>query len=263
MNVWAVANQKGGVGKTTTVVSLAGELARQGERVLVVDLDPHASLTSYLGLDPETTDDGVYALFRQAAGESTPSPHVRPGQAEGLDLLPASPALAVLDRTLGTRKGMGVVLQKGLASLGQGYDHVLLDCPPMLGILMVNALAACDRLVIPVQTEFLALHGLRRMLRTLEMIGRSRDRAPEYIIVPTQFDRRTRAATQSLYTLRDEFHPHIWTQYIPVDTRFREASRQGRALTCSDPASRGAQAYASLARHLLSLENTPQEELAS
>jgi len=263
MKVWAVANQKGGVGKTTTVVSLAGELARQGERVLVVDLDPHASLTSYLGLDPEATDDGVYALFRKASGEATAEPRIRPGQADGLDLLPGSPALAVLDRTLGTRKGMGVVLQKGLATLGQHYDHVLLDCPPMLGILMVNALAACDRLVIPVQTEFLALNGLRRMLRTLEMIGRSREQVPDYLIVPTQFDRRTRAATQSLYTLRDEFHPHVWAQYVPVDTRFREASRQGRALTVSEPASRGAQAYASLARHLLNLENEPRKELAS
>jgi len=263
VKTWAVANQKGGVGKTTTVVNLAGELVRRGERVLVVDLDPHASLTSYLGLDPEATDDGVYALFQQASGAGKDAPRIRSSPIEGMDILPASPALAVLDRSLGTRQGMGVILKRGLTELAGGYDHVLLDCPPMLGILMVNALAACDRLVIPVQTEFLALNGLRRMLRTLEMVGRTRSRAPEYLIVPTQFDRRTRAALQSLYTLRDEFGDNMWAQYIPVDTRLREASRDGQALTISSPECRGAQAYASLTRHLLTLEAETGQEMAS
>lgn len=263
MRVWAVANQKGGVGKTTTVISLAGSLRRQGKRVLVVDLDPHASLTSHFGLDPEATDDGVFALFEAAVENRDVKPKVRPTEPDGIDLLPASPALAVLDRRFGTRQGMGVVLYRGLQALGDSWDHVLLDCPPMLGILMVNALAACDRLVIPVQTEFLALNGLRRMLRTLEMIGRSRGRVPEHLIVPTQFDRRTRASVQSLYTLRDEFAPHVWEQYVPVDTRFREASRQGRPLTLLDPASRGAQSYEALCRTLVALDNEHDRELAS
>ncbi|MEA5444280.1 ParA family protein [Gammaproteobacteria bacterium AB-CW1] len=264
MSIWAVANQKGGVGKTTTVISLAGSLRRRDRRVLVIDLDPHASLTSYLGLDPESTDDGVFALFQHAAGEQAAGPgRIRSAGEDGIDILPASPSLAVLDRKLGTRQGMGVILRRGLRTLAADYDHVLLDCPPMLGILMVNALAACDRLVIPVQTEFLALNGLRRMLRTLEMIGRSRGQVPDYLIVPTQFDRRTRASAQSLYTLRHEFDPHVWAQYVPVDTRFREASQLGRPLTTLEPASRGAQAYDALCRQLLEMEQTPARGMAS
>jgi len=269
MKVWAVANQKGGVGKTTTVISLAGVLRQKGERVLVVDLDPHASLTSYLGLDAETTDDGVYGLFHVAVAEGNQghagdlAPRVRQTTPDGIDILPASPALAVLDRKLGTRQGMGMVLARGLQALDGEWDHIILDCPPMLGILMVNALAACDRLIIPVQTEFLALNGLRRMLRTLEMISRSRSRVPEYLIVPTQFDRRTRASAQSLYTLRDEFSPHVWQQYVPVDTLFREASRQGRPLSALQPTSRGARAYEALARTLLELERKDVHEVVT
>lgn len=260
MKIWAVANQKGGVGKTTTVVSLAGTLAARGERVLLVDLDPHASLTSYLGLDPETTDDGSYALFRSAAGEEGATPRIREAGTDGLSILPASPSMAVLDRKMGTRKGMGLVLYRGLHSLPGEWDHVLLDCPPMLGILMVNALASCDFLVIPVQTEFLALNGLRRMLSTLEMIGQSRGRVPDYRVVPTQFDQRTRASRDSLENLRSEFGSNLWDGVIPVDTRFRDASRAGRPLPLMSPSSRGARAYEELLDELLAAEARPARE---
>ena len=263
MKIWAVANQKGGVGKTTTVVSLAGALANRGEKVLLVDLDPHASLSSYLGLDPDATEDGTYALFRNAAGEAGATPRVREAGADQLPILPASPSMAVLDRKMGTRKGMGLVLYRGLHSLEGDWDHVLLDCPPMLGILMVNALAACDFLVIPVQTEFLALNGLRRMLSTLEMIGQSRGRIPDYRIVPTQFDQRTRASRESLENLRAEFGAHLWNGIIPVDTRFRDASRAGRPLPLMSPSSRGSRAYEELLDELLSADGQPAREAAS
>jgi chromosome partitioning protein len=230
MRVWAVANQKGGVGKTTTAISLGGLLAERGERVLLVDLDPHGSLSAYLGHDPETVTPSAYDLFQlAAAGEPVGRLPglLKPSCVEGMDLLCASTALATVERQLGARPGMGRVVHELLKGLSETYDRVLIDCPPMLGVLVVNALAAAERLIIPVQTEFLALKGLDRMLSSLAMIERSRrDRLPR-LIVPTMFDRRTRASVESLRRLRDGHPEALWAHVVPVDTSFREASRAG------------------------------------
>lgn len=252
MRVWAVANQKGGVGKTTTAVSLAGLLARAGERVLLVDLDPHGSLTSYFRFDPETDSGGVYTLFQRRVQGDTQPPFdlVRPTGAEGLDLLCATTAMATLDRQLGARGGMGLVVADALRSLEGRYSRVLIDCPPMLGVLMVNALAACEHLLIPVQTEFLALKGLDRMLRTVSMVARSRTDGLKHTIVPTLFDRRTRAALEALKQLRNDYGERVWRGVIPIDTQFREASKAGVPLTAMRPGARGSRAYAQLLQWL-------------
>ncbi len=253
MQVWAVANQKGGVGKTTTAVSLAGHLVRRGLRVVLVDLDPHGSLTAYFGNDPDSLENSIYRLFQgPAAVPETPAAAIRLETGiDGLDLLPASTALATLDRQLGSQEGKGLVIRHALASLETAYDYALIDCPPLLGILMVNALAACRRLILPVQTEHLALKGLERMMRTLEMIMRARRDRLEYLIVPTMFDRRTRAAIDSLRQLRETYGERVWDAVIPVDTKFREASKRGVPLPMMLPSSRGAQAYEALLRTLL------------
>ncbi len=205
MKVWAVANQKGGVGKTTTAVTLAGLLAERGYKTLLIDIDPHGSLTSYFGYSAEDMESSVYTLFQQR--ETDPFALVRSTRFDNLQLLPASMALATLDRQLGTQSGMGLVLHKALKQLGERYDYALIDCPPVLGVLMVNALAACDHLLIPVQTEFLALKGLERMLKTLGMITRSRNVKLPFTIVPTLFDRRTRASTEALRQLQEGHGP--------------------------------------------------------
>ncbi len=251
MNVWAVANQKGGVGKTTTAVSLGGLLARRGARVLLVDLDPHGSLSSYFGHDPELPDGSVYDLFMDGPSEAGSRQLVSKTAVEGLSLIPACTAMATLDRQLGTRQGKGLILQRALKGLTADYDHVLLDCPPMLGVLMVNALAACNMLLIPVQTEYLALRGLERMLRTVQMVLRSRPGDLPCHIVPTMFDRRTRACLDALEDLRKHHGECLWPGEIPLDTRFREASRQGQPLTVVHPWSRGSQAYRQLLGYLL------------
>ncbi|MBK1727704.1 ParA family protein [Halorhodospira neutriphila] len=262
MRIWTVANQKGGVGKTTAVTSLAGLLAQRGSAVLMVDLDPHGSLTSYCGLDPESVEPNLYDLFRAQGRGGSGAVSTHPTEVEGLDLLPASTALATLDRQLGNRKGMGLVIRRALASLADRYDYTLLDCPPMLGVLMVNALAACHHLVVPVQTEFLALKGLERMVHTLEMIERSRSDGLAYTIVPTLFDRRTRAATRALEELRQRYGERVWQGTIPVDTHFREASRQGLPLTVQQPWSRGSMAFRKLLEHLLAQEAADAAEVA-
>ena len=250
MKVWAVANQKGGVGKTTSAVSLAGILTQRGQRVLLLDIDPHGSLTSYFRFNPDALDSSVFSLFQNQV--INPASLIRPTRFENLHLMPATMALATLDRQLGTQSGMGLVLHKAIKNLADEYDYALIDCPPMLGVLMVNAMAACDQLVIPVQTEFLALKGLERMLKTLAMITRSRSVKLPYLIVPTMFDRRTRASTETLRILRSRYSEDLWNSVIPIDTQFREASRIGVPLPLLAPHARGVEAYTRLLDVLIS-----------
>ena len=253
MKVWAIANQKGGVGKTTTAVSLAGLLAARGHETLLVDLDPHGSMTSYFGYDPDTIEDSVYLLFERgmSAARDAPAPVLRQTRFNHLVLLPASTALATLDRQMGARDGMGLVLTRYLNQMAARFEYVLIDCPPVLGVLMVNALASCGQLIIPVQTEFLALKGLERMLHTLGMIMHSRKMSLPYTIVPALFDRRTRASVDSLRMLREKYPDHLWDGAIPVDTQFREASRIGAPLSEAFPQARGVVAYQALLDSLL------------
>ena len=245
MKVWAVANQKGGVGKTTTTVSLAGHLAARGERVLLIDIDPHGSMTVYFGMEPEAPGASVYSLFKAAADgvPLSPSRVIHPTSFDQISLMPASTALATLDRQLGGRDGMGLVLKRALGALEDSFDIVIIDCPPILGVTMVNALAVADFLIVPVQTEFLALKGLERMLKTLAMVQRSRRQRLDYIVLPTMFDRRTRASNDTLQLLQARYFDAVWSDVIPIDTQFREASRVGKPLSLYLPESRGAKAY--------------------
>ncbi len=268
MNIWTVANQKGGVGKTTTTISLAGVLIERAYRVLIIDLDPHGSMTSYFGLDPDTIEESVYSLFeKKASGSNIPLASILcRTEFDGLSLLPASTAMVALDRHLGAKEGMGLVIKQTLKQYEKYYDYVLIDCPPMLGILMINALAACQNLIIPVQTEFLAIKGLERMLNTLKMITMSGKHSMEYLVVPTMYDRRTRASQDGLEYMQSVFPDHLWDGLIPVDTNFRQASQSGHPISHKFPNSRGATAYEDLLNHLLyqnekSTNHTKPEEL--
>lgn len=265
MKVWAVANQKGGVGKTTTAVTLAGHLIGQGMRVLLVDLDPHGSMTSYFGYDPDTLTNSVYQLFqgKTAVPEVPVHSVLHNTSMEGLEILPASTALATLDRQLGSQEGKGLVLKHSLKQLENRFDYVLIDCPPLLGILMVNALAACEKLLVPVQTEFLALKGLERMMRTLQMIMRARKDKLEFLVIPTMFDKRTRAASECLEELQKQYGHDLWHSVIPVDTKFREASKRGIPLSMMLSSSRGSVAYADLLKTLEGQDQEPRLKLVT
>jgi len=258
MRVWAVANQKGGVGKTTTSIALAGLLADAGKRVVMVDLDPHGSMTSYFGYDPDSLEHSVFDLFQYPKGDAiSPLDLLLPSSHENAFLLPSSTVLATLERQSPSQSGLGLVISRSLAQLWGDFDHAIIDSPPLLGVLMVNALAASQQLIIPVQTEFLALKGLERMVSTLTMINRSRRQALPYTIVPTLFDRRTQASLGALTLLRDDYGEHLWPAFIPVDTRLRDASRAGLMPSQQDANGRGVLAYRALLKHLLETQVAP------
>lgn len=253
MNVWTVANQKGGVGKTTTVVALAGLLAEVGYRVLLVDLDPHGSLTSYFGYEPDELEHSLYDLFfgQQPVDTALVTSITQSTSNEQIWLLPSSTAMATLERKAVGQEGMGLLIAKALRTVKQHYDFVLIDSPPVLGVLMVNAIAACQHLIVPVQTEFLALKGLERMVRTINMVNRARKNQLEYTIVPTFYDRRTQASVAALRELHQLYPDNISSAVVPADTKFRNASAKGIVPSEFDSSSRGVHAYARILRTLL------------
>ncbi|HDZ55261.1 MAG TPA: ParA family protein [Pseudomonas xinjiangensis] len=264
MRVWAVANQKGGVGKTTTAVALAGLLADQGQRVLVVDLDPHGSMTSYFGHDPDQLTSSVFNLFQHKGQvpDGLAEALLLPTSHENIQLLPSSTSLATLERQSAAQGGFGLVLSRALAQLWDRYQFVVIDSPPLLGVSMINALAACEQLVIPVQTEFLALKGLERMVHTLDMINRSRKQALPFTIVPTLFDRRTQASLSTLRVLRRDYQDHLWQAFIPIDTKLRDSSVAGLVPSRHDASARGVLAYRALLRYLLAQSLPRREQVA-
>ncbi len=251
MIVWSVANQKGGVGKTTTTITLAGLLSQQGKRVLLVDTDPHASLTTYLGYDSDGVPSSLFDLFQLKEFDApSVTPLIMDTDIEGIDLIPAHMSLATLDRVMGNRSGMGLILKRALLAIRDKYDYVLIDCPPILGVMMVNALAASDRILIPVQTEFLAMKGLERMVRTLVIMQKSRNKSFKVTIVPTMYDKRTRASLQTLQQLKKDYPEKVWTSAVPVDTKFRDASLKHLPVSHFAPGSRGVFAYKQLLLYL-------------
>lgn len=239
MQLWTVANQKGGVGKTTTTLALGSLLAARGLRVLLVDLDPHASLSHLLDVAQQPTPRGSFDLF------TDPPPPLAELLAatarDGLTLLPAQPALATLEKNSAGRTGMGQVLARALVAIAPGFDHALLDCPPTLGVLMVNALAACDRLVVPTQTEPLAVHGLDAMVRTARMVERSRARPLAIDVLATLHDRRPRIAQEALDDIIARHGADVHPGVIPLDTRLREPEH---LLAARSEGTRGLAAYA-------------------
>lgn len=256
MLVWAIASQKGGVGKTTTVASLAGWLQKEGLRVLLIDTDPHASLTAYLGFEDAELNCNLYDLYKEnPLSKALVEKAIVHTQHEGLDLIASTMALATIDRQLSGRAGVGRILSKVLEFVRDDYDVALIDCPPVLGALMVNALVASSMILVPTQTEFLALKGLEGMVKTFSIMEKAAHGGKiDYLVVPTMYDKRTSSSQSSLDYLKMHYRSKLWSEVIPIDTRFRESSSRHIPLPLMDKKSRGAQAYLNLLKHCTRME---------
>lgn len=253
--VLAVANQKGGVGKTTTAVNLGSALAAKGQKVLLIDLDPHACASLHLRVYPENEGANLYDIF---VADDGLWPRIWPRlirntEINRLKIAPGCIKLSELENDFRDRKSKGNVLLKALEELKPRYDYIILDCPPHLGILLINALIACDLLIIPIQTDFLALHGLKLLFDTLRTLNKVLPKPVKYRAVPTMYDKRTKACTRVLELLKQKMGSAMFESIIGTDTRFREASALGCSIFEVDSKSRGAQAYNALADEILAL----------
>jgi chromosome partitioning protein len=248
VRVVAVANQKGGVGKTTTAVNVSAYLAL-GMRVLLVDLDPQANATSSLGFDPNGAELSTYDALIGAA--SMRDVIVSSGRAQ-LDLAPASRALAGAQVELVDLPERERRLARAIEQAVRDYDLVMVDTPPSLGILTLNALVAADALLAPVQCEYLALEGVAQLMETLELVRATLNpRLELFGMLMTMYDPRTRLSSQVVEEVRRHFPDRIFQTVIPRSVRLSEAPSYGKPVLEYEPTSRGASAYADLAQELI------------
>jgi chromosome partitioning protein len=249
--IWTIANQKGGVGKTTSVVSLAGILANEGYRVLLLDCDPQASLTAYFGLNSEMIKKTLYHWFFEQPITAVDAKKSITSIDEGIDLVGGSMRLVMLEQKSNHRNGLGLTLKNIFKLLEYDYDYILCDCAPTVGVLLINALTACQHLLIPVQTEFLAIKGLEKMIKTTQMVIKARNHQIHYTIIPTMYDQRTKASLQALKSMKRTFKEYLWNDVIPVDTKFRDASFRNKTPSVLYPNTHGVLAYKKLAFMLM------------
>lgn len=237
----ALANQKGGVGKTTSAVNIAVELARRGARVLLVDVDPQGNASSSLGLDKRELDATVYdLLIAQAALDNVIVSEIRPS----LDLIPANSALAGAEVELVDFPDRAVRLRDALAATGARYDVVVIDSPPSLGFLTVNALCAAQHVIVPIQCEYLALEGLGQLIGTIDLVKKQLNSELDLTgVLMTMYDARTRLSAQVVEEVRRYFPQRTFATVVPRSVRLAEAPSFGQSIAEYDAASRGAAAY--------------------
>jgi chromosome partitioning protein len=246
--VIALANQKGGVGKTTTTVNLGAALAELDYRVLVIDLDPQGNATTGLGINPHTLDDTIYdVLLNDVALDQC----IEPTEVKGLFVAPASLDLAGAEIELVPAFSREGRLKRSLDEVIEDYDYVLIDCPPSLGLLTVNALVAATEVLVPIQCEYYALEGLTQLTHNVDLVRRNLNPELEISsIVLVMFDARTRLGDQVASEVREYFGNKVCRNVIPRNVRLSEAPGYGQPITIYDPSSRGAVAYRELAREV-------------
>src|SRR4051794_38095707 len=268
MRIIAIINQKGGCGKTTTSINLAACMARLGHKTILVDIDPQGHCGVGLAVPEEQIERTIYdALITDADGKPTRISEIVWQIASDFDLAPSNLKLAGFEQVFAGRTGREDRLSSALDAVSQNYEWCIIDCPPSVGLLTFNALRACDEVIVPVETGFFSLHGLAKMMETLEVL---KDRCQKDILIrvlPTLYDTRTKLAREVLSELRSKFREYLMESTVNFNTKLKEAASFGQPITEYDPGSRGYKDFVNLARELMGhrpmeIEATPSEKLS-
>lgn len=258
-HVISIANQKGGVGKTTTAVNLSASLAAAERTCLLIDCDPQGNATTGLGIDRSTLSKGLYDLILDSNGPEAEL--IVKTALPGLDLIGATSDLVGAEVEMATLDQKEFRIRRGLANLRDHYDYIFLDCPPSLGFLTVNALTAADAVLVPLQCEYYALEGLSQLLKTIKAVKRNLNPSLTLAgIVLTMYDSRNNLSQQVADEVREHFRRGVFRTIIPRNVRLGEAPSYGKPVLLYDIRSTGAQSYLALARELIGKEMSEDDE---
>ena len=248
-NVISIVNQKGGVGKTTTTVNLSAFLALHGKKVLVIDLDPQGNATSGYGFDKSELDTSVYDVL---VNEIPIADVIRSTNRKNLDICPTNINLAGAEVELVSAMSRETILKRAVDTISDNYDYIMIDCPPSLGLLTLNALAASSDVIVPIQGEYYALEGLTQLIDTINLVRKHLNPTIGIFgVVITMFDGRTQLTKQVTEEVRKYFGEKVFNTYIPRNIRLAEAPSYGKTIAEYDPKSRGGQSYNELALEVI------------
>ena len=249
MIVWSVANQKGGVGKTTTSVNLAASLGVLEKKVLLIDADPQANATSGLGIDVESVEIGTYQLLEHT---NTAKEAAIPTETPNLDIIPAHIDLVAIEIELVDKDQREYMLKKALKDIKDQYDYILIDCAPSLGLLTLNALTAADAVIIPIQCEYFALEGLGKLLNTIKSVQKIHNKNLDIEgLLLTMYDSRLRLSNQVVDEVQKHFNDMVFSTIIQRNVKLSEAPSYGENIINYDASSKGASNYLSLAKEII------------